>query len=232
MAPRALVAKVSDKLWQDCVRSLSERVDAIVIDVSEPTQSLKWEIDHLRRVGLKCVFIAERRHLDAWASAAPAADSNKPDSWVFSALAHDRVLVYEGDLPDGGSTFASSLGQLISDAAIGTEKRQISPKNPGLYFRIVRFIRKTLLWGALGLGAGYVGAAIANGAVIWQMQRNDPNLVHLHYPQPLTSIFLDNDFMLDLLFFVLYQDVCEGAWRLERAKELDYLRLEMQIEKE
>ena len=41
----------------------SAQTRAVLIDVSDPTANLLWEMEQLRRSSKKCVFIAERDHL-------------------------------------------------------------------------------------------------------------------------------------------------------------------------
>lgn len=65
-APRLIVVKVANRVWQKLVIRLVDSASAVVVDVSEPTENLLWEIEALRREhGLKWLPIGEDDRVDA-----------------------------------------------------------------------------------------------------------------------------------------------------------------------
>jgi hypothetical protein len=197
---------------------------SILIDVSEPTLNLHWEIEQVRGLGLTCMFIAERNDLAALSSAGETADSSELRAQTLSLLASERVLAYDGSTRDGGAAFAPSLKALLAEVAAA--KRPSATKAP-MVTRVVRFIRRALLWLGLAMVAAYSGAVIGEGLVIWQMHRNFPTLVRDYYPHPCGSALLANDFVVDSMLFVRYLDVCR---REELQKFRQYLEIQQEIE--
>src|SRR5262249_39762018 len=49
MAPRLVVCRVVTPLWQAMVHAFATRSAAVVMDLSEPTESVLWEVELLRR---------------------------------------------------------------------------------------------------------------------------------------------------------------------------------------
>jgi hypothetical protein len=57
-APRLVVVRVADEVWQDAVRGFAAHADAVIVDVSEASDNLLWEIRTLLPMfGERCVFI-------------------------------------------------------------------------------------------------------------------------------------------------------------------------------
>ena len=64
-APGLVVVRVATPQWQRVVRSLAARAAVILIDVSEPTENLLWEIETLRReVPAPWVLVGRRDRLE------------------------------------------------------------------------------------------------------------------------------------------------------------------------
>lgn len=70
--PRLMVIKVRTGVWQQTVTRLAEASDALLFDVSQPTDNLLWELDTLlREYADRCVFIGQLDTLGAYAVRAP-----------------------------------------------------------------------------------------------------------------------------------------------------------------
>jgi hypothetical protein len=68
--PQLVVLRVASSVWRQTVSRFASMSSLALIDVSEPTEHLIWEIDELRtRTRTKCVFICEHRRAEAIASA-------------------------------------------------------------------------------------------------------------------------------------------------------------------
>src|SRR6185295_6376815 len=77
ISPKLVVVRVTNAVWQDSVRKLATFSSAIVIDVSEPTQNLLWEISTLRpALRPHWIFVAEQERFNGW-TAATEADLNR-----------------------------------------------------------------------------------------------------------------------------------------------------------
>jgi hypothetical protein len=64
-APRLIVVKIVDSLWKTAVSRFAAASSAVVIDVSEPTENLLWEIESLKPLlRPRWVLIGSRDHLD------------------------------------------------------------------------------------------------------------------------------------------------------------------------
>lgn len=61
LAPRATVVRVTDDLWQVVVERMVRRTNVILVDLSVPTENLRWELALLDRLAQRgAVFIADR----------------------------------------------------------------------------------------------------------------------------------------------------------------------------
>jgi len=59
-APRLVVLRVASDVWRQTVMRLSSASSLTIIDVSEPTENLLWEIQELTaRSGPRCVFVGQ-----------------------------------------------------------------------------------------------------------------------------------------------------------------------------
>ena len=59
-APRLVVLRVASEVWQQTVMRLASAGSLTIIDVSEPTENLLWEIQALtERFGPRCVFVGQ-----------------------------------------------------------------------------------------------------------------------------------------------------------------------------
>ncbi|GAB3430328.1 hypothetical protein [Flindersiella endophytica] len=66
LAPRLIVLRVETAVWRAVVGRLVAASRIVLVDVSEPTENLLWEIEELRRkANVRCVFICHHHKLPA-----------------------------------------------------------------------------------------------------------------------------------------------------------------------
>jgi hypothetical protein len=159
LGPEAVVAKVSDSLWQKCVSDVSELLGMVLIDVSDPTPNLQWEIERSRGQALRCVFIAERSRLQSWIASTHDPAAAAAGHAVAKLIGEDRVLVYEGDQKLGGASFRRSLQQLLREAC-----REMPQRNPGKRLPLVDGLWRFSL--AVIFHAFVLFVALASGALL------------------------------------------------------------------
>jgi hypothetical protein len=117
MAPQTIIARVDDSLWQQTVNAALGQTQAALIDVSDPTANLQWEIEQLRRSARKCVFIAERDHLRLWRELT-SGDTDVRSS-IINLVGNDEVLTYSAQSKLGGPMFRPSLKLALSRVICG-----------------------------------------------------------------------------------------------------------------
>lgn len=108
-APRLLVVTVANEAWQQAVSSLAQDSAAVIIDISVPSENLRWEIRTLLPVlGHRCVLVGR---LDLLTKQDPAGGTV-----VVSPIAPDidghEVLAYRADGP-GIRRFSRALRATI-----------------------------------------------------------------------------------------------------------------------
>jgi hypothetical protein len=104
--PRLVVLRVATAVWRETVSRFAAACSVSLIDVSEPTEHLIWEIEHLAQARTRCVFIG---HYDR--VAALATSSNPPEPAVrqlASLLEWQQILAYTTDRK-GMKRFARAL---------------------------------------------------------------------------------------------------------------------------
>ncbi|GGM37062.1 hypothetical protein ACFFX1_36735 [Dactylosporangium sucinum] len=120
---RLVVAKVADSVWRATVAGFAVDADAALIDVSDPTGHLLWEIELMTiRVPRPCVFVAERTRADALFSGAPG---NAEVAELRRLLDGHRVLTYTTD-PAGVKAFTQALRASL-DLATDPAVRSVGP---------------------------------------------------------------------------------------------------------
>jgi hypothetical protein len=90
-APRLVVVRVASSIWHQTVSALASVAVATIVDLSEPTENLMWEISELVRLGGhdRCIFIIDHGRLDD-----------------------------AGNFRDGGAGFAANLKILVGDCDV------------------------------------------------------------------------------------------------------------------
>ena len=70
LAPRLVVVKVDTQIWQEAVAQFTKVADAVVMDVSEVTRHVLWEVEHVRGSGTRLVLVGHVPELDPLTRAA------------------------------------------------------------------------------------------------------------------------------------------------------------------
>jgi hypothetical protein len=98
-SPRLMVLRVDSAIWQQTVDGVGYVAHVPLIDVSDATDNVNWEIERMTsRFGPRCVFIGEHSRL-VYLTTPAAADS--PAHRVQQLLDGHTVLAYTAD--DAGS---------------------------------------------------------------------------------------------------------------------------------
>lgn len=112
-APRLVVVRVASAIWHQTVSALASVAVATIVDLSEPTENLMWEISELVRLGGhdRCIFIVDHARLD---DAGNVRDGAAGFAANLKILVGDRdVLAYRTD-GTGMRRFARALyGRLL-----------------------------------------------------------------------------------------------------------------------
>jgi hypothetical protein len=97
LSPRLIVASVNPAHWQAVVRTLAGVSDAVVIDVSQPTENLLWEVQTMRdTLGGRWVLVGHRE-LVARLAGAEAEPPESPYRRLAVLLDGQEVLPYGSD---------------------------------------------------------------------------------------------------------------------------------------
>ena len=67
MAPQAVVVNVVDELWQETVSQLATDVRRVIVDVSEPTADLIWELEQVfTNPKIVCLLVGDGPMVRQW----------------------------------------------------------------------------------------------------------------------------------------------------------------------
>lgn len=107
LAPRMVVARVATPIWQRVVASFVGASDVVVVDVSEPSDNLLWELDLLSRTNARCVPVGGVDQLAALPDATSSAATG-----VRKWLEGRRVVGYAtSELP----AFSAALRTMLDE---------------------------------------------------------------------------------------------------------------------
>src|SRR3954464_4418294 len=120
-APRLVVLRVASAIWQPTVSALARAASATIIDISELTENMAWELTELQRLGAldRCIFIGESDRIVPWAdggSGTPGAATLQ--SRVARAIGDRQVLAYATDRK-GMRRFTRALYGMLLDVPAG-----------------------------------------------------------------------------------------------------------------
>jgi hypothetical protein len=99
------VIRVSSSVWQAAVKRLGELSSTILVDVSDPTENLVWEIDSMKKARKRFVVICEFRRVQDIVGATPSSGLH---GRLAALLRDERVLTYSTDA-DGRTRFGLAL---------------------------------------------------------------------------------------------------------------------------
>jgi hypothetical protein len=96
-APRLVVLRVASEVWQPTVMRLASAGSLTIIDVSEPTENLLWEIQALtERSGPRCVFVGEINRISGLTgSSMNGRPPTSVEERLLNLLDGREVLAYE-----------------------------------------------------------------------------------------------------------------------------------------
>jgi hypothetical protein len=108
--PRLVVIRVASRVWQQAVTELAARASLPLIDISEPTENVLWELESLiGRFGDACVVIGQYERVAVLAGVESGDRALSAVERRMATLLDDReVLAYTTD-PKGLRRFARAL---------------------------------------------------------------------------------------------------------------------------
>jgi hypothetical protein len=113
--PRLVVLRVASPVWRDAVLELAAAASLPLIDVSEPTENVLWEVEELtKQFGSSCVLIGQHEQVTRLAALLPGT-SDGPESIEHRIVRHldgREILAYTTD-PRGLERFARALRGLL-----------------------------------------------------------------------------------------------------------------------
>ena len=115
-AARLVVLRVASAVWQPTVSALARAASATIIDISELTQTLAWDLGELGRLGSldRCIFIAESDRIGPWADGKSDAAADALQSRVAAVIGDRPVLAYATDRK-GMRRFTRALYGMLLD---------------------------------------------------------------------------------------------------------------------
>jgi WD40 repeat protein len=138
IAPQAMVVSVTDDLWQKTVTDLMQLVDVVVVDLSEPTGNILWEVEQVMvNHRHKCVVIGEQERL-----AHALTDESLTVRQILNAVRGATLVTYDRDhglderellpaLDTAGPTTAgyelSTAGRFLVAAVVGSRQVMTEP---------------------------------------------------------------------------------------------------------
>jgi hypothetical protein len=138
-APQTAIATTAHQLWKSTVEHVIGKVDAVLVDVSIPSESLLWELRKLRELDCRsCVLVGDRRQVEAWLNA--SATSDPFAAAMRDELGDSTVLAYQPDQPN--DNFDAALMRMLLDAAQASARER--SRAVGFPERASRWIRERL----------------------------------------------------------------------------------------
>jgi hypothetical protein len=104
-SPRLIVVRVATAFWQETVRYFIGQCSAVVIDISEPSENLLWEISTLKSdANSRWILVGESKRLERMV----AGERTPLHSRMFALLDGEEVIAYGADR-GGKKRFARAL---------------------------------------------------------------------------------------------------------------------------
>lgn len=119
-ASRLVVLRVATAVWRESVTALARVTSASIIDISEPTAHLLWELETLDRLcASRSIIIGERASVERWAQEVDLASGDTLNASFASRLDGRQVLAYTTDRA-GMRRFARALHGRLLDIQDGS----------------------------------------------------------------------------------------------------------------
>lgn len=110
--PRLVVVTADDAVWRDAVRALADVAGAVVVDVSQPGESLLWELETLQATHARSwVLVGEEDRLRRFVDQGGATAF---DARLANLLRDQEVLAYDTD-PASLRRFSEALRRRLED---------------------------------------------------------------------------------------------------------------------
>jgi hypothetical protein len=118
-APRLTVLRVSGTFWQQVVHNLAMSADAIVVDISEPSENLLWEIETLKGIQrVRCLYVGQIDRVDRLIHPEKSHQQLKDIDLHLKTLLEDQeVLVYKSAPKGAMRNFAADLSAYLESPA-------------------------------------------------------------------------------------------------------------------
>ena len=96
-APRLVVLRVATPVWQETVKGFAEVSSAPLIDLSDVSKHVLWEIEELTRLfGPRCLLVGRHDRV-GWLADSPAARPGSDEERLLRLLDGHEVLAYTTD---------------------------------------------------------------------------------------------------------------------------------------
>ena len=120
-APRLVVLRVATPVWQQTVSALAAVSSSAIVDVSEATENIIWELQELERVCPgRYVIIGEHARVTKWADPTAHAAGTLEARFAACLNAHP-LLAYTTDKA-GMRRFAHALHGMLLDIDDGPDQ--------------------------------------------------------------------------------------------------------------
>ena len=113
---RLVVVRVNSAIWKPVVAELARNSSGIVIDVSQPTENLLWEVAAIKpHFGSRWILVGRRDQVSGWASSATSGDQGAPAAQLAEILDGEQILAYESEDRSAMKRFAKGLRSKLEE---------------------------------------------------------------------------------------------------------------------
>ena len=132
MAPQATVVRVDDSMWQRTVSVLATSAGAVLVDLSEPTANIAWEIETAQRTAPgRVVLVGDRDAVRRWAVTHDGALDRDLVERLSTLLEEQPVLVYDSSGIRAPRRFRRSLMRALDSVAHRQPETRAEVSNVG-----------------------------------------------------------------------------------------------------
>ena len=114
-APRIVVIRVHSLLWPGTVTALAGRAAGVIVDVSDPTENVLWELEEMERLCRgRYVLIGDETSIRRWSASTEVEGAQTFAARFATQLRDHEVLAYTTDAA-GMRRFARALHHRLHD---------------------------------------------------------------------------------------------------------------------
>jgi hypothetical protein len=118
MAPQAVVVTVVDELWQETVSELATHVGLVIVDVSEPTANLIWELEQVfTNAQIVCLLVGDGLMVRKWTEEDGDLHFASTHSRMKALLQARTILVCESQKHFSQRMYARNLWRWLNNIA-------------------------------------------------------------------------------------------------------------------